>query len=382
MNASYVPGDHVVAVTGRAVVMTGPDHTAEVSRLVDGSPTPLGIISALSGGDLTRLPEFAAAVLDGTDLVVLVRGPYRVRTGDQDWPGDDVATWREHRVAAGDEVVIAHADESDDRRLPLTGGVVLAARVAWRPQASSENPAEVASPAAAQTSSPTAAQTSSPIAAEAVEPPSPAEAVDDAPAEQDPDVTVLEVEEADPESGEGTEAFDEAFDEIIGATIQGQRRPAPEPEPAPEPAPADGDHDGRTITAEQMRRLRAQKDSGAPTSTAPVSATLSLSGGETVDLTQPVLIGRSPRAAHKSGDQLPRMVVVDDPYVSGTHLEVGLRDGAVVATDHSTNGTMLARPGGTPERLPKDEPTVVADGCVLHLSDDLTVTVSVRGTAG
>lgn len=185
-------------------------------------------------------------------------------------------------------------------------------------------------------------------------------------------------EDADTEAGGGTEAFDET----IGATIQGQRRPAPEPEPAPEQAPADGDHDGRTITAEQMRRLRAQKDSGAPTSTAPVSATLSLSGGETVDLTQPVLIGRSPRAAHKSGDQLPRMVVVDDPYVSGTHLEVGLRDGAVVATDHSTNGTMLARPGGTPERLPKDEPTVVADGCVLHLSDDLTVTVSVRGTAG
>lgn len=347
MNARYVPGDRVVAVTGRAVVMAAPDRVAEVSALVDGAPTPLGIISALSGGDVARLPDFGAAVLDGTDLVVLVRGPYSVRCGGQEWSGRDVATWREHRVPAGDDVSIDHGGGDDGPELPLTAGVVLAARATWRPGSAPE--VDERQPSATR----------------------------------DPDVTVVEVDDASevqpddatvtPDDATEVEA-DDGFDETVGATIQGQRAPAP--------ALVEGDHDGRTITAEQMRALRARAEPDTREVASQVNATLAVSGGETVHLTKPVIIGRSPRAEQKSGAQLPRMMVVDDPYVSGTHLEVAVEDGAVVVTDRSTNGTMLTRPGGEQERLPTDEPTVVDDGCVLRLSDDVVATVTVHGAVG
>lgn len=334
MNARYVPGDRVVAVTGRSVVMAASDRVAAVSALVEGAQTPLGVISALSGGDIARLPDFAAALLDGDDLVVLVRGPYSVRCGRQEWSGSDVATWREHRVPAADEVSIDHGEPSDDRELPISAGVVLAAGVTWSPETSPQM--EEQQPSAVE----------------------------------DPDFTRVEA--------------DHGFDETVGATIQGQRpqEPDPEPDSEPEPGALEGDHDGRTITAEQMRRLRGQESPDTAEVAVPVNATVVISGGETVDLVRPVVIGRSPRAEQKSGAQLPRMVVVDDPYVSGTHLEVAVEDGAVIAVDRSTNGTMLTRPGGRPERLTKDEPTVVGDGCVLGLSDDITATVAVQGAAG
>lgn len=348
MNARYVPGDRVVALTGRAVVMAAPDRVAEVSALVDGAPTPLGVISALSGGDVARLPDFAAAVLDGTDLVVLVRGPYTVRCGGQQWSGRDVATWREHRVPAGDDVSIDHDEGEGDLELPLTAGVVLAARASWRP---GEAPEEDECPPRAT---------------------------------QDPGITVAEVEDAPEAVPDHDAEVDDGFDETVGATIQGQRVPDPAQVPVPDqaPDPAEGDHDGRTITAEQMRALRAREEPETPAATSQVTATLAVSGGETVDLAKPVIIGRSPRAERKSGAQLPRMMVVDDPYVSGTHLEVAVEDGAVVVTDRSTNGTMLTRPGGEPERLSTDEPTVVDDGCVLRLSDDVVATVMMHGAVG
>ena len=59
-----------------------------------------------------------------------------------------------------------------------------------------------------------------------------------------------------------------------------------------------------------------------------------------------------------------------------------MEGGVVLATDRSTNGTLITRPGEQPQPLSKGEPTALDDGCVLSLSDDLTVTVSVGDVAG
>lgn len=349
MSATYLPGDGAVVVDRHAVVMAGTDRAAELSRVLDGSPTPLGVLSILSGGDVARLPEFAAVVVDGDDLVVMVRGDYRVRRGEQEWSGADVATWREHRVAVtDDDVVISHGGPEADVELPIGVGVVLAGQVAWRPEASA-----VMEPGAA------GADVSQPAV-----PPEPALTPVPTPA-PDPEFTRVEPEED--------------FDEVVGATVQGQRAPAPETGASGAGA-AEGDHDGRTITTAQVQQLReGRTPEDAPSSSEP-TATLMMSDGEVVDLGQPVVIGRSPRAAQMSSSRLPRLVVVDDPYVSGTHLEVTVEDGAVVAVDRSTNGTTLTRPDQEPQRLAKDEPTVLGDGCVLGLSEDVTATVTLRGT--
>lgn len=353
MSAQYSPGKAAVFVGPHAVVMAAADRAAGLPALLEAPATPLGVLSVLSGGDVARLPEFAAVVVDGEDLVVMVRGGFRVDHGGEHWTGEEVATWREHRVAPGDgDVVIVHGDAPGEvvpeLELPVSTGVVLAERVAWRPEdPASDAPAAPAAGAAQPASAPDPTATPS--------------------SDPDPEFTLVEA--------------DEDFDEVVGATVQGQRRPSTTPRDA-EAVEAPGDHDGRTITAAQLQELRERRDPAPAAAAAPeVEATLTMSGGEAVDLVQPVIIGRSPHAASTSSSQLPRLVVVDDPYVSGTHLEVALEDGAVVAVDRSTNGTTLTRPGGTPQQLTKDERTVLGDGCVLGLSDDLTATVAVRGAA-
>lgn len=352
MNAWYQPGEHAVAIGRRAVVMASVDRAADLAGLLDRPPTALGVLSVLSGGDVANLSDFAAVVADGDDLVVLVRGSYGVAVGDQEWAGEGVATWGEHRVrtTAAREVVVRALDATGDLRLPVATGVVLAAQVSWLPLSDAD--------AAPTTTSAT------PAAPEPVLEPAPASVPPMA-----PESTITEA--------------DDDFDESVGATIQGHRGPevpplAPGAPAADPPGASPGDHDGRTITAEQLRRLRAQQAS-QPTRPARITATVAMSGGEKVSLEKPVVIGRAPRAAELSSAELPHLIVVDDPYVSSTHVEVALDGESVIAIDRSTNGTVLTRPGGQRERLTKDEPTVLVDGCVLGLSEDVTAKVEIEG---
>lgn len=379
MSTWYAPGEHALAVGRGAIVMAPADRAADLSRLLEGAPAPLQVLSVLSGGDVARLPEFAAVVVDGADLVVLARGSYRVTYGEDAWSGEEAATWREHRVAVvpDEDVVLGEVGVADQLTLPLEAGVVLAAQVTWRPEAGVpagedldpvEGAAAVAEPADADAPAPAddAAGTVGGTPGVPLPPP------------PDPHSTLME-------------AGDD-FDEVVGATIQGRREPdaatrdpdtveeAGGEEPGAHRAPLPGDHDGRTITTEQLMRLREGQPADAPAApTAQVSATLTISTGDAVELDQPAIVGRSPRASQLSSAEMPHLVVVDDPYVSGTHLEIAVDGDAVVAIDRSTNGTTLTRPGGSPERMTKDQPTVLADGSVLGLSEDITATVTIAG---
>jgi pSer/pThr/pTyr-binding forkhead associated (FHA) protein len=91
----------------------------------------------------------------------------------------------------------------------------------------------------------------------------------------------------------------------------------------------------------------------------------------------PVLIGRNPQAKQVSSAGLPLLVVIESPYISGTHLLVNIEGDDVVATDVSRNGTYLTRQGGRPERMTKGHPTLLSDGCSLQLADEVSATVSV-----
>jgi len=108
----------------------------------------------------------------------------------------------------------------------------------------------------------------------------------------------------------------------------------------------------------------------------PVMAQLITAGGARIELTDTVLIGRAPAA--QAGDGNPILLPLPSPNsdISRTHLKVAVRDWDIVATDlHSTNGTMLVRPGQAPVRMMPGTPVTVEPGTILDLGDGGVITV-------
>jgi hypothetical protein len=108
----------------------------------------------------------------------------------------------------------------------------------------------------------------------------------------------------------------------------------------------------------------------------PVMAQLITAGGARIELTDTVLIGRAPAA--QAGDGNPILLPMPSPNsdISRTHLKLAVKDWDIVATDlHSTNGTMLVRPGQAPVRMMPGTPVTVEPGTILDLGDGGVITV-------
>ena len=193
------------------------------------------------------------------------------------------------------------------------------------------------------------------------------------------------------------------YDHLWGATVvkpvaEAAVRPDPEPETdtqagaVPTPtvegaAPADhladhpGDHDGETISFDQAQALRGGLSSSPQTAPlerpAPPRGRIVLSTGREVELDRSVVIGRRPRAVRVTGGILPHLIAVDSPQqdISRSHVEIRTEGDAVLVVDlDTTNGTVLIREGAPPVRLHPGEPSIVIDGDVIDLGDDVTVT--------
>ncbi|MDL9978203.1 FHA domain-containing protein [Microbacterium sp. ASV49] len=194
----------------------------------------------------------------------------------------------------------------------------------------------------------------------------------------------LETADARPEPPSDTAGYDHLWGATIVRSVEDAAvRPEEEPEDeAPAPATLDeGDHDGATISIAQARALRAERqEPPAPLAPPrlPAPARIRLSTGQVLNLDRTVVIGRRPRSTRVSGTDLPHLVAVDSPQqdISRSHLELRVDAGAIVATDlHTTNGSMLLRPGSDPVRLHPGESTVVVIGDVVDLGDGVTVTI-------
>lgn len=190
------------------------------------------------------------------------------------------------------------------------------------------------------------------------------------------------------------EADDTRYDAQWGMTIVGQGpenaavRDLSETQEVQSPVvtpPETGDHDHHTMTPDEFARIKAARKSAqvqpGPTAGSPTvgpAARLLLSNGKEILIDGPVVIGRSPRVRHASGGALPVPVIIEDPeqMVSGTHLEISIAGGVITATDVSRNGTEVSQAGEPAHALPKDAPVVVADGSVFHLSDHISVEVT------
>lgn len=370
MTTVYRSGEDLLFVGPESAVLldgTADDHTGAVWDLVTRGFEPLDLLDVLAADGLARVPGFACAVGGAEQLTVVLRGRFQARvtsaTGERALEAEGVATWTETRLDDIDAVTLTSAPEATDApSLPIVHGVVPARSVSrrWRETEAA------ADPSVESTDQETSA------ADGAAEAPAPSVA----PPHGDP-LTDL----APP----------------MGAPVPPPPAPpAAEPPAAPSDEPAlahdpfadtvgTGDHDGRTISAAEIARLRAERagqftevpETVSAIAPAPRRAHLEISDGRRVDVDRPVYVGRAPAARQRNGIDLPRLVKVreDDVDISRTHLEIRFEGGELVATDLSTNGTLIVREGLEPRRLEPGTATVVSDGALLQLSELTTVRV-------
>ena len=143
-------------------------------------------------------------------------------------------------------------------------------------------------------------------------------------------------------------------------------------------------HDGETVMTSDIAKLRGKRrtkagESAPPTPPAAQKLVLVITPtGAREPLTQPILMGRSPSVGKVSGGQIPRLVTIGtvDQDISRNHAQFALEGGTVVITDlHSRNGTLVALPGKSAQKLRAGEPTSVIVGTVVDFGGGVTVTV-------
>lgn len=411
-------------------------------RAGEGLPGVLTALTATFGTSLTGLPSFGVVVFDGDAARVAVRGPVIVSDGAElRLTGEGVSTWHERLVESGASLSLIAPGGTVEyvAALPLVEGAVLctaigAATAASRPQATPVAAAATveAVPAAPDADSlPTPPPPLPPVEPVVVEP------VRDEPVVvAAPDVnatlvgfdTELTFPELEPNGGDIATAEGAAapsplgdpaeaaqpeppteYDELFGATVmrsvegaavrppgeelidaiplsitgdapsrQSAASSAASAASVSEPDDEEGDHDGLTVSAAQLRAMRAGAGSAE---TPPVAATAAgvaiFSTGERVTLDKSVVVGRKPRAIRATGD-LPHLLTVPSPEqdISRSHLELRVEGNAVLAVDlDTTNGTLLTRRGADPMRLHPGEPAILLSGDVLDLGDSVTITM-------
>jgi hypothetical protein len=373
MQTTYRPGQWYVIVLPGVLVALPPDVSGDVvARLWERMPheralaTVIDVLAAQAGGDFTSLPSFVAAVSEGTDLRIALRGEVSARvdtsTDTHEFSGAEVTTWSERFVGGASRVQITVGAAEGENELPLQSGVVRAGTVGADFEPADEwagtTPVTDAEPADERAGT---------------TPVTDAEPADDA--TMSPSEVTLAPSAED-------------FDELWGATVhsvpavvEGEEVSGPV---APAPEGGDqGDHDGATISVAELRALRQHPPTSAdaPTAVLPVTpgaaGRVRVSTGQVVTLDRTVIIGRRPRSTRASGANLPHLIAVDSPQqdISRSHLEIRPEGDTVVVIDlHTTNGSTLLRAGADPMRLHPGEQTLVLSGDVVDLGDGVEVT--------
>lgn len=101
-------------------------------------------------------------------------------------------------------------------------------------------------------------------------------------------------------------------------------------------------------------------------------------GGRVVRLDRPVVVGRRPGLPRVVRGPTPELLTVPSPtgQVSGSHLLLHAAGETAVVDDlHSTNGTVIRPPGGTPHRMASGTSNVVLTGTVVEIGDGNTIEI-------
>lgn len=352
--------------------------------------TATRVIDRLTADGVTSAPGFALVVREhgAASVRVVVRGPITVRVDGDAVSGSGVATWSERAfdgpaavsVAVDDVVVAADAAGS---RFPIVEGVVAASVVDWTFGGTG------------------AAQPATDVPEFAAVPPTPQapQAPLDLPdaVERPDERTMVPVEDT-------VVGFSRTERPRIGVGDASADPPAPVaaatparavastttiiPPPGLTGGPVLGDHDGLTVAASDIRRMREAREAdrarsgpGAGDARADERLALRMPDGSFEPIAGELLLGRAPAVGRVPGSRMPRPVVIGagDPDISRTHLRVAVEGGTAVVTDlESRNGTQVVAPGQPPMRLRPSEPTPVLPETVIDLGGGWTVQVVVR----
>jgi hypothetical protein len=382
--ATYTPGDWVVLSGPTSLVLLEPP-THEWAPLINtlwdevvASSSIVDLAARLASFKIDALPSFGAFFWTADGMRSLVRGNVSVidlATGKVVADGEGIQTWSEVGLAGVSHIRIDTPYEGDVTllELPLVVGAVRASSVVL----DASERARVSSPqmgAAATPTDQTAELSLEEIAAlqnadtqlmpsPFDEPGSEAQAEDAAP--QQPEVPAPPVsdsaEDADPAGPtSGLSPAEAAQDSAILAVMCEDRHANP-------PSSTSCRVCGSPLASQARQFVPG-----------PVIAVLRASDGSTAEVDRPVLIGRAP-SGNRPGSRAPRLMTVPSPNhdISRTHLEVAPEDWQIVVTDlHSTNGTILVRPGAVDrQQLAPGEPVHVQLGSVMELGDGVSVLI-------
>lgn len=140
MQTIYRPGQWNLIVIPGALVALPPDAPAEVvSTLWERLPahktlaTVVDVLTTQAGGSFTALPPFVAAVAEGADVRIALRGGVAARVtavdGAHELSGAEVTTWSERFIGGATRIEITVETVEGDAGLPVHTGIVRAAAV-------------------------------------------------------------------------------------------------------------------------------------------------------------------------------------------------------------------------------------------------------------
>ena len=140
MQTIYRPGQWNLIVIPGALVALPPDAPTEVvSTLWERLPahktlaTVVDVLTTQAGGSFTALPPFVAAVAEGADVRIALRGGVTARVtatdGAHELSGAEVTTWSERFVGGASRIEITVETVEGDAGLPVHTGIVRAAAV-------------------------------------------------------------------------------------------------------------------------------------------------------------------------------------------------------------------------------------------------------------
>lgn len=395
--AEYLPdpdGAWVAALRAGALLVLPAARRGDLDALwpeLGSTDAATRVIDRLTAGGVTSAPGFAIVVREGgaASVRVVVRGPLTVRVGGEAVSGSGVSTWSERAFDGATSVSVAVDDpagaaDAAGPRFPIVEGVVPASLVDW-------DLADAPTGALADAAAKAGANAPGPVVVEPPAPPAPppaAAVVPDA-VERVDEQTMVPVEDtvvgfSRTERPRIDVADDRTATPTAPAVVSTTTIIPPSGLTA---GTALGDHDGLTVAASDIRRLREARDdrdpagAGSEAGRADDRLALRMPDGSFEPIAGELLLGRAPAIGRVAGSRMPRPVVIGagDPDISRTHLRVAVEGGTAVVTDlESRNGTQVVAPGQPPMRLRPSEPTPVLPETVIDLGGGWTVQVVVR----
>jgi FHA domain len=388
----YMPGDWHAVVAGGVVALLAPSTSSDVVRAVWAAvPAQGGLadqLEVLLTGGIARLQPFALVDLSGGRVHAALRGGVEIEVrgtgGERVLSAGEVTTWSERVAEGADEVTIrvVAAPWTPELALPVVNGVVRASVVRVPLVARDGVAVPVAEPAALDDRIDAAPDDALAAPEDDVVPthdpvPVSRDLIDHVPAAGDPSESLRRELDAAWTLSTGADVVAEAEAALDSGSL-GRVEDTVVPD----------DHDGMTILSSDLQTIRDQLPSWAGDAvpgpfrvTAPQlapPAKLVLSTGQVVAVDRSVLLGRAPQVSRVTNRDLPRLVTLPSPQqdISRTHAEVRADGDDVLVTDlHSTNGTLVTRPGDVARQLSPGEATIIEHGEVVDLGDGVTFTV-------